>query len=129
MAFLSTVRLGQRGFWRFGGMFQRRSPMSNVAPSVQEAATSNENQYFRVTLHRSPIGLPFKVRRTLDALGLGKKSSVAHLPCNKSSIGSLLKVKELVQVELTDVIRPKRQRVERGWTVLGNQLKQGGEMQ
>ncbi|RKP12790.1 hypothetical protein BJ684DRAFT_3260, partial [Piptocephalis cylindrospora] len=78
--------------------------------------------YFRVTMHRSPIGLPFKVRRTLEALGLGKRSSVAYLPCNKSSIGSLLKVKELVQVEATQEIRPKRQRVARGWTVLGNQL-------
>ncbi|SPO03358.1 related to ribosomal protein L30 [Cephalotrichum gorgonifer] len=81
--------------------------------------------YFRVTLHRSAIGLPKRTTGVLAALGLRRRSQVVFHPVEAQFAGMIMKVKELVRVEEVDRILTKRQvtasrRPDRGFEVLGN---------
>ncbi|KAK0613743.1 hypothetical protein B0T14DRAFT_539466 [Immersiella caudata] len=58
--------------------------------------------WFRITLHRSAIGLPERTRGVLAALGLRKRSQVVFHPVSAQFAGMILKVKELVKVEEVD---------------------------
>ncbi|KAK1826314.1 hypothetical protein QBC39DRAFT_316933 [Podospora conica] len=60
--------------------------------------------YFRITLHRSAIGLPARTNGTLASLGLRRRSQVVFHPVSAQIAGMILKVKELVLVE--EVERP-----------------------
>ena len=55
--------------------------------------------YFRITLHRSAIGLPATTRGALRALGLKKRNQVVFHPVEPHFAGMIMKVKELVRVE------------------------------
>lgn len=55
--------------------------------------------FFRITLHRSAIGLPERTRGVLAALGLHRRSQTVFHAVNPNSAGMILKVKELVKVE------------------------------
>jgi large subunit ribosomal protein L30 len=55
--------------------------------------------YFKITLLRSGIGLPFKTRGVLTALGLRKRMRTVFQPVTQSTAGMIMKVKELVDVE------------------------------
>lgn len=55
--------------------------------------------FFRITLHRSSIGLPERTRGVLKALGLHRRGRVAFHPVSAQVGGMILKVKELVRVE------------------------------
>ncbi|KAK4202568.1 hypothetical protein QBC40DRAFT_321404 [Triangularia verruculosa] len=55
--------------------------------------------YFRITLHRSAIGLPARTRGVLAALGLHKRSQTVYHPVEAQFAGMIMKVKELVKVE------------------------------
>jgi large subunit ribosomal protein L30 len=55
--------------------------------------------YFRITLLRSAIGLPYKTRGVLTALGLKKRMRTVFQPISQSVAGQIMKVKELVDVE------------------------------
>ena len=54
--------------------------------------------HFRITLHRSALGLPESYMKTLQVLGLRKKDSTVFHPIRADNAGLILKVKELVQV-------------------------------
>ncbi|KAJ9165012.1 hypothetical protein NKR19_g777 [Coniochaeta hoffmannii] len=58
--------------------------------------------YFRITLHRSAIGLPERTRGVLAALGLRKRSQTVFHPVHPQFAGMIMKVKELVRVEEVD---------------------------
>ncbi|KAK0639367.1 hypothetical protein B0T16DRAFT_339152 [Cercophora newfieldiana] len=58
--------------------------------------------WFRITLHRSAIGLPERTRGVLSALGLRKRQQVVFHPVSAQFAGMILKVKELVKVEEVD---------------------------
>lgn len=55
--------------------------------------------YFRVTLHRSAIGLPERTRGVLAALGLRRRMQTVFHPVEPQFAGMILKVKELVRVQ------------------------------
>lgn len=55
--------------------------------------------WFRITLHRSAIGLPERTRGVLAALGLRRRCQVVFHPVSPQFAGMILKVKELVRVE------------------------------
>lgn len=81
--------------------------------------------FFRITLHRSAIGLPKRTQGVLAALGLRKRSQVVFHPVEAQFAGMIMKVKELVRVEEVDKALSKREvraarRPERGFEVLGN---------
>ncbi|KAI9903191.1 hypothetical protein N3K66_002543 [Trichothecium roseum] len=55
--------------------------------------------FFRITLHRSAIGLPERTRGALAALGLRRRSRTVFHPVTPHFAGMIMKVKELVRVE------------------------------
>jgi large subunit ribosomal protein L30 len=70
--------------------------------------------FFRITLHRSAIGLPERTRGVLAALGLRKRCQTVFKPVTPDSAGMILKVKELVKVEEVDrALTTKELRAER----------------
>lgn len=57
---------------------------------------------YRITLRRSPIGLPKTYLKNIKALGLRKTTgSVSYKPVKHTWAGMILRIKELVKVELT----------------------------
>lgn len=56
--------------------------------------------FWKVTLMRSGIGLPKRRNDTLIALGLRKRFRTVYKPVNPQTAGLLLRVKELIKVEL-----------------------------
>ena len=78
--------------------------------------------FFRVTLMRSPIGLPYKTTGVLKALGLRKRMATVFHPVTPSTAGQIMKVKELVSVAEVDRAETKeevtsKRRPEKGWYV------------
>ncbi|GAP91023.1 putative ribosomal protein L30 [Rosellinia necatrix] len=70
--------------------------------------------FFRITLHRSAIGLPKRTRGVLAALGLRKRCQTVFHPVTPDSAGMILKVKELVVVEeVPKALTTKELRAER----------------
>lgn len=65
--------------------------------------------FYKATLFRSLIGVPKKTRIIIKTLGFGKRGSVIYRRVTPSITGSLLKVKELVNVELTKIKLTKTQ--------------------
>ena len=55
--------------------------------------------FFRITLHRSAIGLPARTRGVLAALGLRRRSQTVFHPVEPQFAGMIMKVKELVRVQ------------------------------
>ena len=68
--------------------------------------------YYKATLVRSLIGLPQSKRNIVKSLGFHKRGSVIYRRVTPAITGSLLKVKELISVELTDVKLSKEQQRE-----------------
>ncbi|KAJ3480726.1 hypothetical protein NLG97_g7999 [Lecanicillium saksenae] len=58
--------------------------------------------YFRITLHRSAIGLPERTRGVLAALGLRRRMQTVFHPAEPQFAGMIFKVKELVRVAEVD---------------------------
>ncbi|KAI0878772.1 ribosomal protein L30p/L7e-domain-containing protein [Hypoxylon argillaceum] len=70
--------------------------------------------FFRITLHRSAIGLPKRTRGVLAALGLRKRCQTVFHPVTPDSAGMIMKVKELVAVqEVAHALTTKELRAER----------------
>ncbi|KAI1090102.1 ribosomal protein L30p/L7e-domain-containing protein [Rostrohypoxylon terebratum] len=70
--------------------------------------------FFRITLHRSAIGLPKRTNGVLAALGLRKRDQTVFHPVSAQVAGMIMKVKELVKVaEVERALSPKEMRDER----------------
>jgi len=65
--------------------------------------------FFRITLHRSAIGLPEATRGVLKALGLRRRCQTVFHAVGPDSAGMIMKVKELVRVEEVDTPKTQRQ--------------------
>ncbi|KAK3397426.1 ribosomal protein L30p/L7e-domain-containing protein [Sordaria brevicollis] len=65
--------------------------------------------FFRITLHRSAIGLPKRTHGVLAALGLRKRNQTVFHPVEPQFAGMLMKVKELVRVEEVPFRKTKRE--------------------
>jgi ribosomal protein L30 len=63
--------------------------------------------FFRITLHRSAIGLPERTRGVLAALGLRRRNQTVFHPVHPQFAGMILKVKELVRVQEVDAALTK----------------------
>ncbi|KAF3765449.1 ribosomal protein L30 [Cryphonectria parasitica EP155] len=66
------------------------------------ATTRPATSFFRITLHRSSIGMPQRTRDVLAALGLHKRGRTVYHPVHPQFAGMIMKVKELVRVEEVD---------------------------
>lgn len=65
--------------------------------------------YYKITLVRSLIGTPKATRAIVKTLGLGKRGSTVYRRVTPAIAGSILKVKELVDVELSETMLTKEQ--------------------
>ncbi len=63
--------------------------------------------FFRITLHRSGIGLPQRTRDVLAALGLRRRNQTVFHAVSRDVAGQIFKVKELVKVEEVAEARTK----------------------
>jgi len=78
--------------------------------------------YWKVTLVRSAIGLPKRRNTTLIALGLRKRFRTVYKPVNPEIAGLLLRVKELIRLDLVNEEETKetikeQRRPEKGYLV------------
>ncbi|KAL7803226.1 ATP-citrate synthase subunit 1 [Trichoderma afarasin] len=65
--------------------------------------------FFRITLHRSAIGLPERTRGVLQALGLRRRMQTVFHPAEPQFAGMIMKVKELVRVQEVERRLTKRE--------------------
>lgn len=78
--------------------------------------------WWKVTLMRSGIGLSKRRNDTLVALGLRKRFRTVYKPVNPQTAGLLLRVKELVKLELVNETESKeevkaRRRADKGYVI------------
>ncbi|CBQ67975.1 related to MRPL33-mitochondrial ribosomal protein, large subunit [Sporisorium reilianum SRZ2] len=81
-----------------------RHESSSAAAKATVASTSSASEsapptHYRITLRRSGIGMPEKINRTLQGLGLKKRLQSVYRPIGADMAGAILAVKELVHVE------------------------------
>ncbi|KAH6601663.1 hypothetical protein BASA61_001867 [Batrachochytrium salamandrivorans] len=79
-------------------------------------------RYFEITLRRGVFGLPKKTKEVIQCLGLHSRHQVVWRLVGPRSTGQILKVKELVNVRLTNTI-PELQKLPTGYTKQGSLLK------
>jgi len=80
--------------------------------------------FFRITLHRSGIGLPKRTNRILATLGLRRRMQTVFHPVSRQTAGMIFKVKELVRVEeverrLSQEEMRAARRPEKGFEIVG----------
>jgi large subunit ribosomal protein L30 len=78
-----------------------KTATTTTTTTTTAAATAPRTapSYFRITLHRSAIGLPERTRGVLAALGLHRRCQTVFHPAEPQFAGMIMKVKELVRVE------------------------------
>jgi large subunit ribosomal protein L30 len=102
-------------------------PYHPVPPIVGHRSLSNTekavkgNKYYQITLMRGMIGLPQSTRKIVRTLGLTKRHQIVWQPITSSVAGMILKLKELVRVELVHNI-PSKKTVPVGYIKIGNAL-------
>lgn len=81
---------------------RHESSSTAAKATLASGSTSNDNApatHYRITLRRSGIGMPEKINRTLQGLGLKKRLQSVYRPIGPDMAGAILSVKELVHVE------------------------------
>jgi large subunit ribosomal protein L30 len=116
-----TCRIGARFFFVVEGL-KSRQDISIVEILLVRTFPVSTTMYWKVTLTRSGIGLPKNRVDTLVALGLRKRFRTVYKPVNPQIAGLLLRVKELIRVELventeTKEVMKERRRPEKGYFV------------
>ncbi|KAJ2719779.1 ATP citrate lyase subunit 1 [Coemansia sp. Benny D115] len=112
----------------FRGLLQRTGTaatrfsktLTTPAAPVPEAPKANaEGKFWKITLHRSTIGLHPKTRQNALALGLKRRGRVVYKPINNEIGGIILKLKEVVRVEIVDKVESHRNPAADGFEVIG----------
>ncbi|EEY19211.1 mitochondrial 54S ribosomal protein YmL33 [Verticillium alfalfae VaMs.102] len=80
-----------------------------VSQNPMKQRSSSNMSFFRITLHRSAIGLPKRTRGVLAALGLRRRMQTVFHPVTPDFAGMVFKVKELVRVEEVDQALSKKE--------------------
>ncbi|CAO3687267.1 unnamed protein product [Rhizopus stolonifer] len=90
------------------------------------SSTKAAAEYYKITLKRFSIGLPDDIRGASRTLGLFRLHQTTYKPVNAGNAGLILKLKEIVKVELADSIPTKAElaakKPARGYTVVGRKL-------
>lgn len=70
--------------------------------------------WYRIRATRSTIGMPKSIRETYESLGLNRRGSIVYQKVSPGAAGQILKIKELVNVQLVDkVLTPEEERALR----------------
>ncbi|KAA1075156.1 hypothetical protein PGT21_030076 [Puccinia graminis f. sp. tritici] len=72
---------------------------TEVAAGQSEPTSVPKTTHYRVTLFRSPIGLPKRRHDSLVSLGLRRRMDVSYHRHSPDAAGLILSVKELLKVE------------------------------
>ena len=73
---------------------------------------------WKITLMRSTIGMPPKTRKNAEALGLFRRGRSIYRPICNELAGIILKIKELVKLELVDEREPTKKPAAKGYTII-----------
>lgn len=65
--------------------------------------------YYRIQLYRSYIGLSKSIASTCQALGLSKTGRVVYKKVSPQIAGQVVKIKELVKVDLVESLQAQEQ--------------------
>ncbi|PKY44799.1 hypothetical protein RhiirA4_282637, partial [Rhizophagus irregularis] len=79
------------------------------------------NGFFKITLRRSTIGLPLKLRRVVRALGLRRLQQTVYHSQTAYIAGMILKVKEILQVNNVKKIpapEERKKRAKKGYVII-----------
>ncbi|KAJ2909046.1 39S ribosomal protein L33, mitochondrial [Coemansia aciculifera] len=103
---------------RFNGIWSlQKRPVSTFIP--QAPAANQEGKFWKITLTRSTIGLHPRTRENARVLGFKRRGNVVYRPITKELAGIILKLKEIVKVELVDHAAPLKTRATDGFEVIG----------
>ncbi|WEJ94493.1 39S ribosomal protein L33, mitochondrial [Yamadazyma tenuis] len=81
--------------------------------------------FYKITQLRSTIGMPPVVRKNMEALGLTKRYQIKYQKVSPSTAHRLIKVKELVKVELVDEAKTPAQVAQERKFPKGFQIQKG----
>ncbi|TFY83906.1 hypothetical protein EWM64_g89 [Hericium alpestre] len=107
-------------------------PTPSSSSSLPSPSDPEPLDHYRITLRRSAISLPAKVKGTLIALGIWRRMQTVYHRHNPETAGKILAVKELVEVENVpaSAVRTKTEqrherKAPRGFVVVRNKLRDG----
>ncbi|KAH8102875.1 hypothetical protein BXZ70DRAFT_756126 [Cristinia sonorae] len=107
------------------------SRVASLEAGPSSSSTSAPKTHYKITLQRSAIALPSRVKATLESLGIHRRLQTVYHEHNPINAGKILRVKELVTVEnvSADEVRTKTEqrrerRPSRGFVVKGSKLSQ-----
>lgn len=94
-----------------------------AAQEAQRVAQQNAGKWFKITLKRSLIGMPWQRRLNARALGLSRVGQQAYKKIDGVVIGNIVKIKELVKVEIKKGLPlPNNRSHPSGFEVIGSML-------
>ncbi|TCD63896.1 hypothetical protein EIP91_004805 [Steccherinum ochraceum] len=109
----------------------RRCISTSSLRLVVPTSVSAPKTYYKITLQRSAIALPSRIKDTLTSLGIHRRLQTVYHPHNQINAGKILAVKELVTIEnvAAEEVRSKTEqrqerRPPRGFIVKGNKVEQ-----
>ncbi|KAJ2005533.1 39S ribosomal protein L33, mitochondrial [Coemansia thaxteri] len=80
---------------------------------------NQDGKFWKITLMRSPIGLHPRTRENARALGFKRRGNVVYRPITSELAGMILRLKEIVKVELVDQAEPLKTKAADGFKVIG----------
>ncbi|KAJ1937362.1 hypothetical protein EC988_007913 [Linderina pennispora] len=80
---------------------------------------SAAGKFWKITLQRSPIGLPPRTRQNAEALGLRRRGNIVYRPITNELAGVVLKLKEIVKLEIVDSVQESKTPASDGFEVIG----------
>ncbi|KAJ2443985.1 hypothetical protein GGF42_006456, partial [Coemansia sp. RSA 2424] len=83
---------------RVNGLWGAQRQVSTFVP--QAPAANQDGNFWKITLTRSTIGLHPRTRENARVLGFKRRGNVVYRPITKELAGIILKLKEIVKVEL-----------------------------
>ncbi|KAJ1726125.1 39S ribosomal protein L33, mitochondrial [Coemansia biformis] len=89
------------------------------AASGSSAPANSDGKLWKITLRRSPLGLHPRIRENARVLGLTRCGHTVYRPVSNELAGMIIKVKEIVKVELVDRAEPLKQQAPDGFQIIG----------
>ena len=104
---------------------------STQQPAPAAAAAAEPLTHYRITLKRSAISLPERIKGTLESLGIHRRLQTVYHEHSQINAGKILRVKELVEVHnvpasavRTKTEQRRERKAPRGYAVVGSKLDQ-----
>ncbi|KAJ3029326.1 UNVERIFIED_CONTAM: hypothetical protein HDU68_012481 [Siphonaria sp. JEL0065] len=98
-------------------------PIADATP-LKKGESAFPYRFYQITLRRGLYGIEKDTKKCVNALGLHGRHEVVWRPVNANNAGLILKIRELVTVELVNEIPDiqSRPRAVKGYTKVGTAL-------